>query len=121
VGQGYIQANTGTKKSRYGVKDAVENAILSGVGEVAHNAVSKVAQKTEKAKELAHDAKKANNIVNNGKPRPAQIKKAETATNKAKNYGKGNVSETVKAVGKGYVNNNSHYEDEKNRQKNGHK
>jgi hypothetical protein len=68
-------------------KDAVVGAVAGAVGEGAGGLTHAVAQQTDAAKSLAHDAKRLDNIADKGRPRAAQELRAQQAKEKAASYG----------------------------------
>ncbi len=69
------------------VDDAIVGAVAGVVGEGTERLTHAVAQQTDAAKSLAHDAKRLENIADKGRPRAAQELRAQQAKEKAASYG----------------------------------
>jgi RHS repeat-associated protein len=101
VTEGATKAHTGSSRTDYDLADALIDAALPiGVGAAADEVAGSL-RNTARGRALADDVRRAENIAAEGRPRPAQTRRAQAARTRLENYGRGHAAQTVQAAATG--------------------
>jgi hypothetical protein len=94
--EGFAKANLGTP-SEYGLSDAVLDAGVAGGLQRFADMGQTMAQSTQKGRQLLNQARRAENIASEGRPREGQARRAQEARIRADNYGGGPAAQSIQA------------------------